>query len=57
MLRFLDRLGFEVREERAPEAPTLVKGAAQRRVAAVVLAQRAGVDCQQPWVHRWVAPG
>ena len=59
MLRFLDQLGFELREGRAPEAPELVKGVAQRRVAAVVLAGGAvgHVDCQQPWVHRWVCPG
>ena len=59
MLRFLDKLGFELRSGRAPEAPELAKGAAQRRVASVALAGGAvaHVDCQQPWVHRWVAPG
>ncbi len=59
VLRFLDKLAFELREGRAPEAPELAKGAAQRRVAAVVLAGGAvgHVDCRGPWVHRWVAPG
>ena len=59
MLRFLDKLGFELRDGRAPEAPELAKGAAQRRVASVALAGGAvaHVDCQQPWAHRWVAPG
>ena len=59
VMRFLEKLGFEFREGRAAEAPELAKGAAQRRVASVILAGDAvvRVDGRQPWVHRRVAPG
>jgi len=59
MHRFLEKLGFEYRDGRAAGAPELAKGAAQRRVAAAILAGDAvgRVDCRQPWVHRGVAPG
>ena len=59
MRRYLEKLGFELREGRAAGAPELAKGAAQRRVAAAVLAGAAVAreDYRQPWVHRGVAPG
>ena len=59
VVHFLEKLGFEFRVGRAAEAPELAKGAAQRRVASVILAGDAvvRVDGRQPWVHRRVAPG
>ena len=59
MLRFLTKLGFELREGRAAGAPELVKGAAQARVASVTLAGGAVALAgdQQSWVHWQVAPG
>ena len=58
VLRFLTKLGFTFRDGRAAEALELARGAAQRRVAAVILGEAVGLmDCRQPAVHRKVAPG
>ena len=52
----LERGGFEVRAGRPKGAAELAKGAARRRVAAVLGEALQGLDSQQPGVHRWVIP-
>ena len=52
----LRRGGYELREGKAEGATELAKGAARRRVAALLAETLHGLDGQQPGVHRWVAP-
>ena len=52
----LRRGGFELREGKAEGATELAKGAARRRVAALLAEAPQGLDGQQPGVHRWVTP-
>ena len=56
-LRFLEKLGYSYRSGRAAGAPELAKGAATRRVAAVILSEAVvPLDHRQPGLHRTVAP-
>ena len=52
----LERGGYELREGRPEGAAELAKGAARRRVAALLGEALRGLDSQQPGVHRWVTP-
>ena len=55
---YLEKLGFAFRDGRAPEAPELAKGAAAKRIAAMVLGEAVvPMDHRQPGVHRKVAAG